>query len=479
MLSMSKCVPSSVETRANCEHCRLLSFMKQLLDERSIGAIAPRVTYDASAAEDAMKYVQERRNIGKVVLRLRDSEGTLKIGATPVKTISELNVDDSASYLLAGGLGGIATVIARHLVENGCRRLVCLSRNPGSRPGDADTIRELESMGCTVELVQGDMVNKDDVVRAVHQAPNLKGILHSPMLLQDEALRNMKLEQWLKASDPKIKGAWNLHEATKESGIELDFFVLLSSLSGLNGQPGQSNYAGANTFLDAFAQYRNNMGLAASAIDIGAVADMGYAARDEALLQRLIMNGYSGVTETEMIEAFDVAASQVCNSSRSAVDTRRKPFIDQNTFATGFGSTMSLSNPDSRSWWKKDIRMAIWHNINDGTDDKGEDGDGLKSFLTGAKQDPDLLRKPESVAYVAMEVGKQLMNLLLKPEDDIDITLPLDQLGLDSLVGIELRSWWTRTFGFNISVLQLLGSGSLEGLGKQAIDGLLKQRTEG
>jgi NAD(P)-dependent dehydrogenase (short-subunit alcohol dehydrogenase family)/aryl carrier-like protein len=461
---------------ANYWLCRLLVSTSQLLDKGSIGPIDPRVTYDASNVEEAIKDMQAREHVGKVVLRLRDADGTLQIGTTPVKSMPELDIDSSASYLLAGGLGGIATVIARHLVENGARNLVCLSRNPGSHAGDAETIGELESMGCTVQLVKGDIANKDDVLRAVKQAPNLKGILHSPMLLRDEALRNMNLEQWVQVSNPKVKGAWNLHEATLESGIKLDFFVLLSSMSGLNGQPGQSNYAGANTFLDAFAQYRNNMGLAAASIDIGAVADMGYAARDDALLQRLIKNGYSGVTETEMIDAFVVAAS--CQPSKPNIDTRSEPFTHQNTFATGFGSTMSLSNPDSRSWWKKDIRMAIWHNINDGEDDKdGEDANSLKSFLARAKQEPDSLRKPEVVEYIALEIGKQLMNLLLKPDDELDTGLPLDQIGLDSLVGIELRSWWTRTFGFNISVLQLMGSGTLEELGKQAVEGLLKQST--
>ena len=73
-----------------------------------------------------------------------------------------------------------------------------------------------------------------------------------------------------------------------------------------------------------------------------------------------------------------------------------------------------------------------------------------------------------------LKIGKHLMNLLLRPDDDLDITVPVQQLGLDSLVGIELRNWWRQTFGFEISVLQLLGFGTLEELGRQAVNGLLK-----
>ncbi|KAL8762214.1 MAG: hypothetical protein Q9184_001731 [Pyrenodesmia sp. 2 TL-2023] len=392
----------------------------------SLDALMARRQPMVKAAEEALRKLQQGQHIGKIVLTMRDADGKLQIGGTPVRgtpvrAADEIKVDGSASYLLAGGLGGIATVIARHLVENGARRLVCLSRNPGSKPEDVDTIKELESMGCQVILVKGDLISKDDISNAVQQARNLKGVLHAPMLLADDSFRNMTLEQWNKASDPKVKGEWYLHEAIMDRGINLDFLVLLSSMSGLNGQPGQANYAGANTFLDAFAQYRNNMGLVASSIEIGAVADMGYAARDEALLQRLITNGYSGVTQPEMIEAF-TAASSYSASKTDDLKKRSEPFIHRNTFATGFGSTVSLSSPESRSWWKKDIRMAVWHNISEDTDDKAAGGNNsLKAFLAKAKTDPGTLREPETVSYISLEIGKQLMNLLLRSEDDLHV----------------------------------------------------------
>lgn len=430
--------------------------------------------YEASGVDDAIKHAQENKDSSKIILQLRDANGKLNVETSTIKVADDIfTIDETASYLLAGGLGGIGTVIARHLVENGARRIVCFSRNPGSRPEDKDTICELESMGCEVVLVKGDMVNRDDIYRAVQQSPNLKGILHSPMLLQDEAFRNMKLEQWIKATGPKVKGAWYLHEATVEAGINLDFFVFLSSMSGITGQPGQANYAGANTFLDAFALWRNSNGLPASSIDIGAVADMGYAARDQQLLQRLLKNGYSGVTEAEMIEAFRASASYPVPELNT--NTATAPFAHMNTFATGFGSDKSLSHPESRLHWKKDVRMAIWHNIPDGDIGSANDGgDGLKTFLAAAKSDPELLSKPETSVYIALEIGKQLMKLLLRPDDDLDITLPVQQLGLDSLVGIELRNWWRQTFAFDISVLQLLGFGTLEELGRQAVNGLAK-----
>lgn len=417
--------------------------------------------------------------MGKVVLTVRGADGKPRTGPAAAQAAPHhVKVDPSASYLLAGGLGGIATVIARHLVECGARRLVCLSRNPGSRPEEADAAAELESMGCEIIPVKGDLSSRDDVLEAVRRAPNLRGVLHAPMLLADGNFRDMTAEQWDRVCGPKVRGAWYLHEAT--AGLALDFFVLLSSMSGLNGQPGQANYAGANTYLDALAQYRNGLGLPAAAIGLGAVADVGYAARDDALLQRLIANGYSGVTQAELVAAFAAAAAFPAGPEGLAAGGGcGEPFVHRNAFASGFGSAVPLGSTESRSWWKRDVRMAVWHNTA-GADDAADDaGAGsLRAFLATAKADPDALREPEAAGFLAGEIGRHLMALLLRPDDEVDVSLPLTQLGLDSLLGVEMRAWWRQTFGADISVLQLLGLGTLEGLGKRAVEQLLEASAE-
>ncbi|PPJ57411.1 hypothetical protein CBER1_01404 [Cercospora berteroae] len=454
---------------------RLLQTIAQLVEEERIAPLMPCNAHEISDVQKAVKAVQDEKHTGQTVLKIRDPQGNLQIDSAPVRAADErvLKLDSSASYLLAGGLGGIGSVIARHLVEHGARRIVSMSRNPGSREEEKAIIHELESMGCEVTLVAGNMIKQEDIARAVRESSNLKGVVHSPMLVADEGFENMSLEQWHRASDPKVKGAWYLHEAVTEAGFDLDFFLFLSSMSGLNGQPGQANCSGANTFLDAFVQYRNGLGLAASFIDIGAVADMGFAARDEALLKRLLTNGYSGCTETEILDAV-TAAIQLPPASKAAnTSAGGSGCAFNNTFATGFGSRVSLSSQESRSWWKTDLRMAVWHNIGAG-DEKSDDGNNLKAFIAKAKAEPELLKAPDTAGHLAVEIGRHLMALLLQEEDEIDISLPVDQCGLDSLVGIELRNWWKQTFGFDISVLQLLGMGTLESLGKAAAEGMEK-----
>src|SRR5216117_149977 len=130
----------------------------------------------------------------------------------------------------------------------------------------------------------------------------------------------MTIEEWNEATAAKVQGTWNLHRATVAAGAELDFFVLFSSISGTIGQPGQANYAGANTFLDAFAQYRNRLGLAASAIDIGVVEDVGYASDHDAVLRKIRASIGHAVTEPDILEAMTAAMTVASRGGSGAGD---------------------------------------------------------------------------------------------------------------------------------------------------------------
>jgi NAD(P)-dependent dehydrogenase (short-subunit alcohol dehydrogenase family) len=444
--------------------------MSKLLKMGQIAPITPKRVYNASEIEDAFRFMQQGQHLGKIVISVRDSNSTMSLDMAAVTNAQKLKLRSDASYLLIGGLGGLGRSVARHLVEHGARRIVFLSRSAGSGAEDSDTVQELESMDCEVRLVKGSVINKDDVIHAIQQAPNLKGILQLAMVLRDQNFIRMTHGEWTGACTPKIEGSWNLHNATVEFGISLDFFVLYSSLSGTTGQPGQANYAAASTFLDSFAQYRNNLGLAASVIDIGAVQEVGYVSQDEALRQR--MSYAHSITERELLEAVSAA---IVFSPRNPVETSGDAkFTHKNTIAIGLNTTVPLSSPDCRAIWKKDSRMAVYHNSSKSSATKSGSGGELQSFVSSAKNDPSILKKDDTVAFLATEIGKKLFSFLLRSDEDLDISMPLSQLGMDSLVGVEMRGWWRQAFAFDISVLELLGAGNLEGLGQHAAEGLLK-----
>lgn len=441
-----------------------------------IAPITPKKTFDACVIQDAFRYMQQGQHLGKIVISMRNASGNVKIDMAPVKASKTLMLDPEASYLLVGGLGGLGRSVARHLVEHGARHLVFLSRSAGSGPDDTAHIKEIESMGCKVVLVKGSVANEDDVERAVSESENLKGIFQCSMVLRDENFSRMSIDDWVTAVKPKVDGTWNLHNAAIAAGVELDFFVMFSSMLSLFGQAGQANYAGANTFLDAFVQYRRSLGLAASALDIGTVQDIGYISRDDTLLNRLASSGVHAVTTPELMQAVTAAAIFSSGTGDTSHDTLNKPFVDKNVFTVGMSTSNSLSSSESRFPWRKDRRTAIYRNLTDGvTASSGGSNDNFKVFLAKAKTNAAVLKEEKAATTFAREIGKKLNEFLLKSDDELNTSIPLARLGLDSLVAIEMRSWWRQVFNFDISVLELLSMGNLNTLGRHAAKRLLKK----
>ena len=427
--------------------------------------------------------MQKGQHIGRIGISIPHPAGTTDSAFETTKRKRTIAFDGSGAYLMVGGLGGLGRAISTWMVEHGAGELLYLSRSAGKSSRDDDFVNELKSMGCKVKLVSGDVSKLDDVTKAVQAATNpLKGVVQMSMVLQDQNFSKMTFDEWQAATQPKVQGTWNLHEATTAAGNNLDFFVLFSSLSGIIGQPGQANYASGNTFLDAFAQYRNGLGLAASVIDIGAVEDIGFLSENQGMISKMKTTGFKSVSEQELLDAMTVAMlarSQPYKSGSSVTLGNDSRFINANGFVIGLGSTMPLSSPNSRAVWKKDRRMAAYHIISEDGSGAGaaSSNETLKSYMASIKADTSLLKSPETAELFAVEIGKKLFDLLLKPQEELNTTWPLVDLGLDSLVAIELRAWWKQAFSFDITVLEMLGMGSLDALGQFAADGLLKIAT--
>ena len=122
--------------------------------------------------------------------------------------------------------------------------------------------------------------------------------------------------------------------------------------------------------------------------------------------------------------------------------------------------------------------MAAYHNHGGSGASTVDSTDTLKSYLTRTKTDPSLLQSAEAAKIFAGEIGKKLFDLLLKPQEELNTTLPLVNLGLDSLVAIELRSWFKQVFSFAIPMLEMLGMGSLDLLGQRVANELFSVTTE-
>ncbi len=186
---------------------------------------------------------------------------------------------DDATYLITGGLGGVGLNLAHWMAKRGARHLILIGRS-GPSSHALEVITELEHTGVSVLTVRANVSRIDEVASALRHAgtsmPALRGVIHAAGVLADGVLLQQDWPRFESVMAPKIAGGWNLHSATL--GCDLDFFVLFSSASALFGAPAQGNYAAANAFLDALAEFRRAKGFPATSVNWGPWAGAGMAA---------------------------------------------------------------------------------------------------------------------------------------------------------------------------------------------------------
>ncbi|MCI0478162.1 MAG: SDR family NAD(P)-dependent oxidoreductase, partial [Anaerolineales bacterium] len=188
-----------------------------------------------------------------------------------------LTIDAQGSYLITGGLGGLGLQVAKWLVAQGARYLTLAGRS-GITETTQPVITELENAGARIQIVRGDVSQRDDAARMVSASQTLaplKGIIHAAGVLDDGIVLHQTVERFERVSAPKVRGSWYLHTLTQE--LPLDFFVCFSSVVSLMGNAGQANYSAANAFMDALAHQRRATGLPALSINWGAWAEVGLA----------------------------------------------------------------------------------------------------------------------------------------------------------------------------------------------------------
>ncbi|KKA28074.1 hypothetical protein TD95_004875 [Thielaviopsis punctulata] len=473
--------------------------LKKTLDHFIHGHIKPVTVAEVVPAKDVMDgfiHLHTNQHIGRVLLSFESLEALHAVATTKQQAVS---FSSFKTYLLAGGMGGLGKSIATWMVEHGARSFVFLSRSAGTSAADKAFIKELESQGCRVRAIAGSVVDAETVKKAVQSAPSrLGGIMQLSMVLRDAALRDMTYDQWMAAQGPKVQGTWNLHNATANNA--LDFFVLFSSISALSGYPGQANYTAASTFVEAFAQYRQRQGLACSVVNIGAVQGVGYISRSKAISATFASIGQSMLQEQDVLDAMQISIRRSFslpsgNFTSAAGNDKNGSYSFAGQLITGLRSTRLTSETNSRVPWKRDVRTSIVQadealmitrsyasdssNASVATPDSSVDPmetpeAKLRELVRLVTADPQLLKAQSTLDSMVRNIGRVLCRILLQPEEGLESGVTLAQMGLDSMVSIEIRNWWKRTFLGEISVLQIMNAVTIERLGELAVETLQK-----
>ncbi|WP_182882183.1 type I polyketide synthase [Microbispora sp. H10949] len=234
------------------------------------------------------------------------------------------------TVLITGGLGTLGGLLARHLVTaRGARRLLLLGRRGGDTPGADRLVEELTELGASVTVARCDAADRAalaDVLAGIPAEHPLTTVIHAAGRTDDCVVSALTPERLNRVLRPKVDAVVNLHELTL--GHELHEFVSFSSVSGVLGGAGQANYAAANAFLDAFAEYRRGLGLPGLSLAWGQWAQPSgmTGALDETELRRLAAAGVVAMSSEEALALFDTASTAAGTAGSACLVPARVDF---------------------------------------------------------------------------------------------------------------------------------------------------------
>lgn len=420
---------------------KLFKEVMQFFEEKKFEG-HPYKEFDVSEVSEAYRYMTQAKHIGKVIVSMKEGA---KLDVSPP---AELELNENATYLIVGGCGGFGLAVSNWMTGKGAKNIVLMGRSGVKNEEEQHIVDDMKARGINVVVKKGDVNSKEDVEKIISEIkqsmPPLKGVVNSAMVLLDSMLSSMTYDKFMKTMRPKVVGTWNLHNATKD--IDLDYFIMFSSVAAQYGTPGQSNYAAANTFLDRFAHYRKSLGLPALTISWGVLAEVGFVSKSDKVHTILSSQGW---------EAFNLKES------------------------TGILEKFMLQKPVQRGAiaadWDK-VKVTFPHSMNSYRfshlyvdSDSGQMGGGnakLKDTILSAADNTareDILL-PELKEAVARVVGMSSSKL--------DINTPLNKMGLDSLMSNQLRSWINNNTGVDYSMMRIMQGPSITELTQQILDSL-------
>ncbi|KAH0420611.1 polyketide synthase [Colletotrichum camelliae] len=445
------------------------NMLERVIDLWRQGHIEPYIasTFSAADISQPFRQMQQSQHIGKIVVTLPQDADSKPLPTEPIYKTLKLRHD--RSYLFTGGLGSLGTVISSWLVEKGAKEIIFLSRSAGRLPKHASLAKELACLGCNVTFVSGNVAKYEDVVRAIKTAKMpIGGVLHAAMALQDASFLSMSWSDWLAATQPKIDGTRNIHEVLlkQQPDLPLDFFFLFSSTAATGGWWGQANYHAGNSYMESFAAYRRNLGLAASVLNVGFISDVGYVADRPGAADLAKATGQWFNTEVELLDCIE----RMLTEPQTGCDTSAPScHVQASLLAMGMRSTTPLTSKACRVPWKRDRRMLALRNLDsdDSNTASGSDSmtnDELSHAIRELSSNIVSLQSDETTTFLATHIGKTLCKFQLRQDTDPDFQAPLTDLGLDSLVGIEVRAWIRQWMGVDLATLEITGSKNLEQL---------------
>ncbi|MFR9754080.1 SDR family NAD(P)-dependent oxidoreductase, partial [Nocardia sp. 004] len=403
----------------------------------------PYQLYGTADITQAFEEVARSTQVGRVVLDMTEDAPLVR------PPLPEVTIDADAQYLITGGFGGFGMTIGRWLVDKGARHLTLLGRRGATTDEARDQLAAWEHHGVEVVTETVDVTDTDAIAAVITRAHTpehpLQGIFHTAGVLDDKRISEMDRPGLDKVYRTKVDGAHALWNGIVAAGARLDQFVLFSSASSAFGNIGQYSYTAANLAMETFAQALHKQGFPALAVGWGHMTGAGMAAADENVTRYLHNLGFEamdmndGPPYLEQTLRLDVARAHIGPMSW-------KRFV-------GMGAQVTLTGR-----LEGIIAAAAQHD----------------SASARLRAELAALDETERINTVAHILAEQLATVMGVSAETIDLTVPVPELGLDSLMAVELNSLVTQNLDVDLTTLKLGRSFSLEQAGAKVSETILQ-----
>ncbi|KAL8766387.1 MAG: hypothetical protein Q9209_006821 [Squamulea sp. 1 TL-2023] len=415
-----------------------------LFEAGSLTTVYPITTFPITDIDEAFRLIQARKHMGKVVLEV--GEGTL-VKAVPQES-DPLSLDPEGTYVIAGGLGGLAREIARMMSAHGARNMLLLTRRNLSGPERSKLEVQLGSFGTHVRIETCDVADTTAVQSVANRCrqtmPPVRGVIQAAMILQDRTLQQMTAGNFKAAIRPKVDGTLNLSEVFE--GPSLDFFIMLSSVSNILGGISQANYAAGTAFQDEFARSRRDSRTYYLSLSLGLVGDSEIIRRNPELHENAVQGGAIPLELQQFLRVLQYVMGDHARQTRvshiavgfdrkSIVESKRPEMIDSPVFS---------HLPYDRN--KVSAAPAVQGMMQ------------IEQALTVASN------HDEKFTAITSALKKQVSSLLATSIDNIDLDSPMESLGLDSLMAVELKTWFAQILQAAIQTSEILDTPNLRSL---------------
>ncbi|MEV0359105.1 SDR family NAD(P)-dependent oxidoreductase [Nocardia sp. NPDC050697] len=424
---------------------RLISLLQRVYEKVLAGTYTPLPYRSFETDEVASAFEETIRSTGlsRIALRIDSPLPAVR------PYLPEVEFDAAGTYLITGGFGGFGMAIGRWLSLRGVRRLVLVSRGG---PSTDEAHRQLEAWHAAgVEVVDEraditDAAAVAAIVARAHTAEHpLRGVFHAAGSVADNRLAAMTYRELDIVYRPKVHGARVLHRAVAEAGITLDMFVLCSSGGSMYGIYGQYNYCAANVAVETMAQEWARGGERALCIGWGHLSGAtGGMAADETAVKYLDLVGFDPLDMADAT-AYLEQTLRLGDPRAGIIPTDWSKLTGTFPQLTRTGRTIALAQVSAKD----------------------------TSELAQLRAEVAAIEEGKRGAFVARKMAEELAVVMGVPVESIDMTVPVPELGLDSLMAVELGARVTKTLGIDLMSLQMGRSFSLEQAGPKVAELIL------